>query len=390
MPTVTIEGNLTVRIAWDGRQVRRVTILSSRPFAIPRVLAGRTPDEAAAMVPRLFSICAGAQGSAAAAALDAASTHSHDPRRAIGRELATLLEAVQEHGWRLLIDWPKAMGQVAATAPVAAARREIAPLLARLDASLPAGDDSPVDSPALADLARRLVPLADHVYGMAPAAWLALADPAALDAWTARGATLPARLLRELYAEAPELGASDVALMPPATRAALLALIVPWLRADRAYARAPTWEGDPVETGALARQQAHPLVAALRARDGNVVATRMVARLTELAALLERLRHAATHHGDAVRGHALDEGEGLAAVETARGLVLHRVRLAAGRVAEYDIVAPTEWNFHPEGALARGLERLAADSEQALVRRVRIAVQALDPCVACQVEISHA
>jgi coenzyme F420-reducing hydrogenase alpha subunit len=225
---------------------------------------------------------------------------------------------------------------------------------------------------------------------MAPAAWLALADPAALDAWTARGATLPARLLRELYAEAPELGASDVALMPPATRAALLALIVPWLRADRAYARAPTWEGDPVETGALARQQAHPLVAALRARDGNVVATRMVARLTELAALLERLRHAVTHHGDAVRGHALDEGEGLAAVETARGLLLHRVRLAAGRVAEYDIVAPTEWNFHPEGALARGLERLAADSEQALVRRVRIAVQALDPCVACQVEIGHA
>jgi coenzyme F420-reducing hydrogenase alpha subunit len=161
---------------------------------------------------------------------------------------------------------------------------------------------------------------------------------------------------------------------------------------DATFARAPVWDGVPVETGALARQQAHPLVAALRARDGNVVSTRMVARLTELAALLLRLRSDPMSPGEppAVRGFALGEGEGLAAVETARGLLLHRVRLAKGSVAAYAIVAPTEWNFHPAGALARGLARLTARSEHALMRHVRIAVQALDPCVACHVEVEHA
>jgi hypothetical protein len=278
------------------------------------------------------------------------------------------------------------------TAPVAAARREIAPVLTRLMDSLRTTGDGPLEPQTLSGLARALDLLADHLYGMPAAAWLALSDPAALAAWMARGERLPAILLRELYAQAPDLGLSDVALMPTATREALVASIVPAMDRDPAFARAPVWDGAPVETGALARQQAHPLVAALRARDGNVVTTRMVARLTELAALLLRLATYPLLAGElpAVRGLVLGEDEGLAAVETARGLLLHRARLADGNVAGYDIVAPTEWNFHPAGALARGLARLAARSESALVRQVRIAVQALDPCVACQVEVGHA
>jgi Ni,Fe-hydrogenase I large subunit len=77
-------------------------------------------------------------------------------------------------------------------------------------------------------------------------------------------------------------------------------------------------------------------------------------------------------------------------VQTARGLLLHRVRIADGRVTDYRIVAPTEWNFHPDGALARGLVGATAGSAVALKRQARLAVQALDPCVAFQVEIAHA
>jgi len=53
-------------------------------------------------------------------------------------------------------------------------------------------------------------------------------------------------------------------------------------------------------------------------------------------------------------------------------------------------VAPTEWNFHPGGALASGLEGLEADDEQQLIRSTRLAVHALDPCVAYRVEVGHA
>ncbi len=40
-PTVTIEGELIVRLAWDGRRVNRVALRSTRPYAAARVLAGK-------------------------------------------------------------------------------------------------------------------------------------------------------------------------------------------------------------------------------------------------------------------------------------------------------------------------------------------------------------
>ncbi len=100
-------------------------------------------------------------------------------------------------------------------------------------------------------------------------------------------------------------------------------------------------------------------MAALAARDGHTVAVRMAARLVELAGLLQRARSAADQAGNPhwVEAFAPAPGEGIAAVQTARGLLLHRaVRAAGGVVAEYQIVAPTEWNFHPAGPLVQGLE----------------------------------
>jgi Ni,Fe-hydrogenase I large subunit len=173
---------------------------------------------------------------------------------------------------------------------------------------------------------------------------------------------------------------------------ALLRVIAPALRRDPEFVRAPTWAGTPVETGALARCRDHPLVAALAAEHGHAVVTRIVARIVDVALLLQEISGAALRpeRPPRVQLRPLDSDEGLAAVETARGLLLHRVRLRDGRVADYQIVAPTEWNFHPEGALVRGLEGLTADDGPTLVQRARLAVHALDPCVACQVEVGHA
>jgi Ni,Fe-hydrogenase I large subunit len=118
----------------------------------------------------------------------------------------------------------------------------------------------------------------------------------------------------------------------------------------------------------------------------------MAARLVELAALLVELAGGPDDDAASPGIHAFAPapGEGLAAVQTARGLLLHRARVAHGRVAGYQVVAPTEWNFHPEGPLARGLAGLEADGDAALERCARLAAQALDPCVACRIEVAHA
>ena len=78
----------------------------------------------------------------------------------------------------------------------------------------------------------------------------------------------------------------------------------------------------------------------------------------------------------------LGTGQALAWCEMARGLLLHWVRLdVAGAVQDYRVLAPTEWNFHPEGALAQAVAALPCDA----VSRARTLAAAYDPCVPCTV-----
>ena len=116
----------------------------------------------------------------------------------------------------------------------------------------------------------------------------------------------------------------------------------------------------------------------------------MVARLVELALLLATPGSVPRPPATGSRASRSGAGDGLAAVQTARGLLLHRVRLADGRVADYQIVAPTEWNFHPTARWCAASSGLEPRDEAALVRSAQLVVQALDPCVACRVEVGHA
>jgi len=382
---MTREGELIVRLPWDGRRVRTPTVSSSRPLAAPRMFVDRSPAQVIAMVPRLFSICGGAQRAAASAALAAAGAEGITATASDGR--GVVLETVQEYFWRLLIDWPQAMGRQTLATPVAAARHSIA-AAARDSDGAPAFENES----RMRELGQELSHIAaKSVYAITPGEWLEIEDEVALRKWAARETTLPAMLTCDLLGESATLGRSEVALMPNAVQA-LIDAVVPAMRSEPEFAFAPTCDGQPMETGALSRMCAETLVGALDASHGHAIVTRMVARLVELARLLEALATGKENAGavSPIQAFSLHAGEGVAAVQTARGLLLHRACLSGGKVEDYGIVAPTEWNFHPQGALVDGLRQLEADDEVALSRHAQLAVQALDPCVACKIEIGHA
>lgn len=385
-----VEGRLTVRLAVDGTRVRAASVASTRPLAVPRVLAGRTPREAAAVVPMLYSVCAFAQGAAAAAALELAEGRALPDDLCAVRDLACVLEETQEHLRRLLVDVPSADGAPAHVEPVAAARRAIAPLLATLKPALQLGAPAPrCDGASVRAAGAGLRAIVQtHALGLPAAEFAGLRDADALRTWADRSATAPARVVARLLRDAPRLGASDVKPMPDPTPAQVERAVLAALDADDAFAQAPRWAGEPVETGPLARRLAHPALAALVAEHGGGVAARLVARLLELAATVEALADGRIP----ARLHAwrLREGEAAAGVHTARGWLLHRARVRDGRVASHAIVAPTEWNFHPQGALVRGLAGLRAADEAAIARDATLVVASLDPCVACGVELGRA
>jgi coenzyme F420-reducing hydrogenase alpha subunit len=360
---VNLEGEIVVRAAWDGSRVTGVEIGSSRPQVADRLLSGRTVEEVVAMVPRLFSICGRSQGVAAALACEAACARQTDAETRAAREGAIRAEVVQEYLWRMLVDWPQFAGVAPDADALTAARRALA-------------------GGAL-DGVRELVKA--RTIGV-ERAWDALDDAASGECWLAEANTPAVAMLARLAAMGRGLGASGIPLLP-ADADTVAREVGTALEADAAFEVTPTWQGAPAETGALARTCAQPLVASLVARHGRSALARFVARIVELVGLVRSDAPAQMRVAGAV---SLESGVGLGWVETARGLLVHAVESAAGRVERYRIVAPTEWNFHPRGALAAGLAGVTAGSEEAVRALARTLVQSLDPCVAARVEVAHA
>lgn len=165
---------------------------------------------------------------------------------------------------------------------------------------------------------------------------------------------------------------------------------------DGAYSwcKAPRLAGRPVEVGALARQvvDGHPLA---RALAGGGVLARVAGRLLELARtqiLMERLAEAIDPTARfMVQGGVPELGQGAGLIEAARGALGHWLRIEGGRIASYQIIAPTTWNFSPRDAagLPGPLEAAlvgvpVAEGEETPVA-VQHVVRSFDPCMVCTV-----
>jgi hydrogenase large subunit len=176
---------------------------------------------------------------------------------------------------------------------------------------------------------------------------------------------------------------------------------VPIADKEQAYSwcKAPRLGGEVVETGALARQliAGHPLARDLVARNhgGGGVEARVVARLLEVARLvpvmeswIEGLRPGEPF---AVEGELPAEADSAGLVEAARGSLGHWLSIRRGRIHNYQIIAPTTWNFSPRdaagrpGALERALVGIPVGADGKAPVAVQHVVRSFDPCMVCTV-----
>lgn len=355
------EGELMLRVGVAAHRIRTIEVASTRVPLPARLTHGRGVEDVARTIPRLYSLCAHAHAAAAAGALEAASGSAPGPEQRQQRAFDVRREAIVELLSRLLIDWPRVLElqpDVAAIARV----RQAAP-----DRQLAVCNE----------IAHA------QVFGTEVAAWLE-AGSADVERWIDAAATLPARCLRGLLCDCADLGRSAVETMPE-TDIDELARMLPPLDGSAEFSRRPKWNGIPVETGAIARHVRDPRVGLFSERYGNSVATRFLAQLVDLAMAL-----AAHRSSEGVQQVAPVPGIGIGLAQTARGLLLHQARVHAGRVLDYRIIAPTEWNFHPDGALKQGLVERPVRDAGAARRDTALLVQALDPCVACSIEVVDA
>ena len=161
------------------------------------------------------------------------------------------------------------------------------------------------------------------------------------------------------------------------------------------WCKAPRLAGQTVETGAFARQvvDGQPLALDLTGQSG--VLARVAGRLLEIARtqiLMEGLLAAIRPEERFMADHTTArDGMGAGLVEAARGALGHWLRIEGGRIANYQIIAPTTWNFSPrdaqgipgpvEAALAGAPVREGEDTPVAVQHIVR----SFDPCMVCTV-----
>ncbi len=435
-----LAGQIDIRLTLGGSPA--VCIGSSRPLMAPRVFAGKSLATVTGQLPLLFSVCGTAQSVACANACEAALGLVPAPSARWARALLLRAETVKEHLWRLLLDWPMALArlQTAPAADLSALSAERAAAMAgvmraflQLRAALTRGGDPflpgaggirpPADG--VASACRLLVDTAAaQVFGAMPAEWLATtATAAALQDWAAVTPSTGAALVQALTAPSAqgrpgctlaELGRSEVGPLPstdggPESR--LLQRLAPALAAADAdhFVAQPTLDGSPAETTPFARELGRGgLVADLAARHGNGLLPRLGALLAELARDTALL--AAPEAMDVPAAAALAVAAepavrvGLGAAPAARGLLVHRVVVDAGSAADavcvrgYRILAPTEWNFHPAGVVAAGLNAIANAGGLVSDPRsgdptgreplYRLLVTAVDPCVDYRLSVS--
>lgn len=161
--------------------------------------------------------------------------------------------------------------------------------------------------------------------------------------------------------------------------------------------KAPRLAGRVLETGALARQlvDGHPLIRDAARRCGGSVYTRVLARLLELALVVPAMERWVRELdvGAPYFSHVElpAHGAGVGLTEAARGSLGHWLTIRNGRIVNYQIVAPTSWNFSPRdahgvpGALEAALVgALVRDGEDTPVA-VQHIVRSFDPCMVCTV-----
>jgi len=149
-----------------------------------------------------------------------------------------------------------------------------------------------------------------------------------------------------------------------------------------AFALRPALPGRRVQTGPVARALL----------SGGPRRSPLAARFAEIAqAARVRVRGAAEAGTSWLRSGQIAPGIGFAAVESPRGRLHHLVCLdRTGRLDRYLILAPTEWTFAPDGAFAAALARLRPAATAPAERSIARLAALFDPCVACEIVVTHA
>lgn len=359
-------------------------LATTRASGIADALATQSVRDVPLLLSKLFSLCGTAHAIAGLAAMEAALAIEVSPAQFAFRELMLLAEHGSALGWRILMDWPLLLGDSPEVRACADIRRAVAAVSTIAKHGTWARIGGARLRPDRDDLRQTISELARMLVELFPEA----ADPAMswsnLESLLRGGTSIPARLINVARTGVlTDYGHHNRPLLPSMDATWFAAR----LTTEPRFGDAPTLDGNPAEVGPLAAQR-HPLVADAVAHWGATLATRLLAAALDAPVVVGRLCRAldGLADDDPIEFDATRLGRGAGVVETARGPLAYVVEVADGRVRLLRSVAPTEWNFHPNGPFMAALD--AAPRVPDPVLAARLLAASFDPCVHFWIEAS--
>lgn len=386
---MNIEGGLKITLCREKNLVQEVDIQSQRPLQAVNIFHGKAVMEVVRTLPLLYHVCGVAQACAAVTACEQAMTIQTDRASKLAREMLVWMETAREHLWRIMVDWTDRLKETKDKVSLAQLQQILPQLKQALftdNKGFYPGAQAVVDKNVVQSMIKRLKQILEvSVFGLPLEQWRTYTTNPALQNWLNTADTPAAKMLRRA-AEMEQSNNLDAECnyLPVFQESTLHK----HLEQSDAYGfvAKPLWRGVPCETTVLSRQYQHPLIVELWDIYGNGLVTRMASRLVELAfipetldRLLEQVLAVSPQPKNPISQR--QTGVGLAQVEAARGRLVHRIVLEKGIVRRYQILAPTEWNFHPQGIAAQLIKCLPAHDEKILKQQADLLINTIDPCV---------
>lgn len=349
--TSVLAGQYTLKLGHGIEGTRPILCAS----VLDRLSQGRSLSALHTTLPALFTLCAPAHRLAIELLQQSQQSRSETPHALSPSQAQTLRYAtLREHTQRFALDWPRMLPSPPHEHKINLPNWLQCPLL------------RPNTQGTNADWLHERLHIGAHWHDSA-----VRQEPGWQAWWAWLEQTLPS------FADARQAS-------PTATALALkhLPSVAELALADPDYALQPHLHQHSMETGPWTRTQWRTSTDTGHSIDHSGCYTglgRLYSRYQDFCALLsddqaQHLQAGAT---------ALGEDTHIAWVEMSRGLLIHLVQTEAGSdtVSRYRIIAPTEWNFHPQGHLAK----LAVANPNMGRTLARAWIAAFDPCTHCEI-----
>jgi Ni,Fe-hydrogenase I large subunit len=156
------------------------------------------------------------------------------------------------------------------------------------------------------------------------------------------------------------------------------------------FAKAVMYKGRQYETGPLARGMVakNPIIKSLHKRYKDSLLTRVFARIHEVALLLEHTKSLLRQIDVTEASCTLEskllatDFEGSGIVEAARGSLVHKTAVKAGRITKYEIIVPTQWNLSHGSQEERGVAVEAMVGAES-IEKASFIFRTFDVCSVC-------